>query len=244
MKTPEKTPVDRISQALRPQGKNAGVQEWRNLLFLHWPIAVDVMRSLVPKELELDLFDGKAWVGLVPFRMQGIRPRWLPEAFAFNFLECNVRTYVLHKGEPGVYFFSLDASSFLAVWAARLGWALPYYYGEIKESMPDSQIRYQVNRSKRAKLDVRYRVGQALGVSEPGTMEHFFLERYLLFTRRRGQILRGQVYHSAYPVYTAEVLELSDSLLTVSGLDVGGEPPALIHWSPGVDVEVFSLESE
>ena len=199
------------------------------------------MRRLVPQELELDLFEGKAWVGLVPFRMQGIRPRWLPQAFAFNFLECNVRTYVLHKGEPGVYFFSLDASSFLAVWAARLGWSLPYYDARIEETMPESHIRYQVDRGRKATLDVRYRVGEALGTSLPGTMEHFFLERYLLFTQRRNRILRGQVYHSAYPAYTAEVLDLSESLLLASGLAVHGAPPALVHWSPGVDVEVFSL---
>ena len=238
---PEEAPIDRISQALRPGGKNAGLQHWRNLLFLHWPIAPDVIRRLIPQELELDLFDGQAWVGLVPFRMQGIRPRWLPEAFAFNFLECNVRTYVLHNGEPGVYFFSLDASSFLAVWAARLGWSLPYYDARIEETMPESHIRYQVERTNKARLDVRYRVGHSLGISLPGTREHFFLERYLLFTGRRNRILRGQVSHSAYPVYTAEILELSESLLAASGLDVGGAPPALIHWSPGVDVEVFSL---
>lgn len=238
---PGEPPIDRTSQAIRPQGKNAGLQSWRNLLFLHWPIDVDMMRPLVPEELELDLFEGKAWVGLVPFRMQGIRPPWLPEAFAFNFLECNVRTYVLHKGEPGVYFFSLDASSFLAVRAARLGWSLPYHYARMSETMPDGHIRYEVHRTPDATLDVRYRVGESLGASAPGTREHFFLERYLLFTRRRRRLLRGQVHHSPYPAYTAELLDLSESLLGAVGLDTSDEPPALVHWSPGVDVEVFSL---
>ena len=103
----------------RPSGPAAGTQQWRSLLFLHWEVAVDAMRSVVPPALELDLFEGRAFVGLVPFLMRHIRPRWLPKRLAFNFLETNVRTYVTYRGRPGVYFFSLDADSRLAVLAAR-----------------------------------------------------------------------------------------------------------------------------
>ena len=113
--------IDRIAPTRRPAGTAAGFQRWRSLLFLHWPVPVEVLRSLIPAELDLDLHDGVAYVGVVPFAMQGIRPWWCPEALAFNFLETNVRTYVLNGGKPGVYFFSLDANSRAAVFAGTHG---------------------------------------------------------------------------------------------------------------------------
>ncbi len=236
--------MDRITPTRRPDGRPAGTQRWRNLLFLHWAVDPEELRGLVPASLELDPLEVEGrgpefYVGVVPFRMHQIRPSWWPHAWAFNFLECNVRTYVHHQGEPGVYFFSLDANSRLAVMAARLGWSLPYYYARMSEDMPDGAIRYRVDRGG-ASLDVRYRVDSRLPESGPETEEFFFLERYLLFTERRGQLLRGQVYHTPYPAYSAEVLHVDESLLAAAGVSVEGAP-AYVHYSPGVDVEVFSL---
>ena len=124
--------IDRVSPTHRPSGPARGYQQWRSLLFLHWPVPINVLRLLVPAELELDLLDGVAYVGVVPFVMQGVRPRWWPQRGAFEFLETNVRTYVHHQGRPGVYFFSLDAASRLAVWAARRFWGLPYFHAEMR----------------------------------------------------------------------------------------------------------------
>ena len=110
--------IDRTGPTLRPNRPVRGYQKWRSLLFLHWPVPLETLRPLVPKSLEIDLYDGVAWVGVVPFAMFGVRSRWWPPYQAFDFLETNVRTYVHHQGQPGVYFFSLDAASALAVWAA------------------------------------------------------------------------------------------------------------------------------
>ncbi len=221
----------------------AGKQSWRNLLFLHWPVPVDELRPLVPQELTLDPFDGQVWVGLVPFRMHAVHPSWLPEKLALDFLECNLRTYVVYKDRPGVYFFSLDASSRLAVWAARLGWSLPYFYAQMRESTADQKIRYQVKRTNRARLDLTYRVGDELPASKPGSPEFFFLERYLLFSKRRGQMRCGQVHHMPYPANSAEVLAIDDGLISAAGLSQPAGPPTYAHWSPGVDVEVFELKA-
>jgi uncharacterized protein YqjF (DUF2071 family) len=108
-------------------------QTWHDLLFAHWPVSYDAMRPLVPAQLELDPFDGRCWVGVVPFRMSGIRGRGTPAVPGLSrFPELNVRTYVTHGGKPGVYFFSLDAANLLAVWAARKFYHLPYFYADMR----------------------------------------------------------------------------------------------------------------
>src|SRR5438105_4554153 len=116
--------IDRIAPTRRPVGRAAGFHRWRSLLFLHWAVPTEILRSLVPAELALDLYDGVGYVGVVPFAMEAVRPRWCPQRLGFNFLETNVRTYVLANDKPGVFFFSLDASSRIAVLAARAGWGL------------------------------------------------------------------------------------------------------------------------
>lgn len=236
--------IDRVSPTRRPPGANAGTQQWRNLLFAHWPVEAAALQTLLPAALDVDTWEGRAWVGIVPFRMLEVTPRWLPSAFAFHFLECNLRTYVTHKGEPGVYFFSLDATSLLAVGAAQTLWSLPYRWAHMRETLPQGDIRYEVQRrSSPAHLDIRYRIGAPRESTRVDTIEHFLLERYLLFTQRGKTLLRGQVHHTPYPVYDAEVRGTSESLCRAVGLpDVSGAP-TFAHWSPGVDVEVFALQS-
>jgi uncharacterized protein YqjF (DUF2071 family) len=239
------TMIDRIAPTRRPNRREAGYQKWRSLLFLHWAVPIDVLRPLVPAQLELDLHDGVAYVGVVPFEMKDIRPRWSPRALAFNFLETNVRTYVLSNDRPGVYFFSLDASSRIAVLAARTGWGLPYYHARMEMTRMGEEINYSTRRpSSGVQHQVRYRIGENLGSSLPGTLEHFLLERYLLFVERRGQILSGQVHHTPYPAHQAHVLVVEDGLIAAAGLPGVKHPPDFAHYSPGVDVEVFGLQVE
>jgi uncharacterized protein YqjF (DUF2071 family) len=192
--------------------------------------------------LELDLFKGQAYVGLVPFAMEGVRPSWYPKACALRFLETNVRTYVTCRGRPGVYFFSLDANSLLAVQAARLGWGLSYYFASIEMAEVDGAISYMARRRQSgAQLRVRYQVGAHLGPSAPGTLEHFFLERYLLFVARHGQLLAGQVHHPPYPAQEVIVDEVQDELIAASGLPAVSGLPEFAHFARGVDVEIFPL---
>src|SRR5262249_50559173 len=153
----------------RPKGAPAGTQSWRELLFVHWSFTPDVVRPLVPPSLELDEWEGRAWVGLVPFQMLAIRSRWMPRASALNFLETNVRTYVHRKGEPGVFFLSLEASSWLAVRTARAVWSLPYHFASMRYTRDGDRIHYDSTRkessTRGARLDVSWTVGDALGPS-------------------------------------------------------------------------------
>ncbi|AKF04786.1 YqjF family protein [Sandaracinus amylolyticus] len=232
--------LDRIAPTRRPEGANAGTQRWRELLFVHWSVSLDEVRALVPAALELDAWEGRAWIGAVPFRMEQIRPSWLPGALALDFLELNLRTYVHHRGRPGVWFFSLEASSWLAVRAARVGWSLPYWHARMRTERDGARVLYASSRRGHdARFDVDYEIGDALGASAPGTFEHFLLERYLLFAAHRGRILEGQVHHAPYPAHRARVLRLEQTLTAAAGLPALQRAPEILHWSPGVDVEVF-----
>jgi uncharacterized protein len=232
--------LDRISPTRRPDGANAGTQNWRELLFVHWALPLDAVRPLIPKAIELDPWDGRAWVGLVPFRMQQIRPSWLPRALALDFLELNLRTYVHFRGRPAVWFFSLEASSWLAVRAARAGWSLPYHHAKMTTSREGDRIRFDsTRRSDGSRFDVEYEIGEELGPSVPGTHEHFLLERYLLLSQRRGAILEGQVHHTPYVAHRARLARVHDDLIAAAGMPRREGPPDAVHSSAGVDVEVF-----
>jgi len=201
------------------------------------------MRALVPSGLELDRFAGEVYVGLVPFAMQAVRPRWLPRFASLDFLETNVRTYVHRNGTPGVYFFSLEAASRLAVLAARLTFGLPYHHAEMRLDDGGGIVEYASRRrgGRRPGLRVRYRPEDASAPSTEGTLQHFLVERYHLFVERRGALFRGQVSHPPYPVGGAELLGLEDELVAAAGLPPLAGPPVHVCWSAGVDVEVFGL---
>ena len=241
--------MDRIAPQHRPEGKAGGWQKWRDLLFVHFEVPAASVRPLLPADLELDLWEGRCLVGVVPFAMRDVRPWWAPRLPGVsNFLELNVRTYVHRGGKPGVWFFSLEAASTVAVYAARWGWGLPYHRASMtltKEGEAEgARIRYASRRlfpgPTPATCDADYRVGKALGVATPGTFEHFLAERYYLFARHRRGILRGQVHHTPYPLHEAFVDRFDESMLRAAGIEADA---VRVHalYSPGVDVEVFSL---
>lgn len=241
--------MDRIAPTRRPEGPPAGYHQWRTLLFLHWEIPADIIQAALPRGLTVDTFDGKAYVGLVPFTMSGIRPtRHLPPIPGFSaFHETNVRTYVHVDGDrPGVWFFSLDAANAAAVAAARLGWHLPYYYASMELEQQGDRVDYTTRRlypePTPAELKIDWTIGPSLGTAQPGTLEHFLCERYYLYAQERdGSLHRGQVHHAPYPLHSAEVGNLEQTMLQAAGFKVEDRPTLPAYFSPGVDVEVFDL---
>ncbi len=235
--------IDRIGPTLRPDQKPVGFQKWRSLLFMHWAIPEEVLRPLVPESLELDLFDGVAYVGVVPFAMRHVRPWWCPEGLSFQFFETNVRTYVTYRNRPGVYFFSLDAASRIGVWVARKFWGLPYHFAEMSLKQVENSIAYSsVRPTSGVRHDSHCLIGESLAQSVLGSIEFFFLERYLLFLEQAGIVLTGQVHHRPYPVRNAEILSIRDDLLTATGFESCTGLPEFAHYSTGVDVEIYGLE--
>jgi uncharacterized protein YqjF (DUF2071 family) len=246
--------MDRLAPARRPDDRPAGFQRWRTLLFLHWEVPAEAVAALLPEGLSVDTFEGRAYVGLVPFTMLDVSPWWSPSVPGVsNFHELNVRTYVHADGRPGVWFFSLEAASSIAVVAARTGWHLPYHRASMALHEHDGEVRYQSRRlwpgPKPADLALRYRVGERLEEAVPGTLQHFLVERYLLFAstslsipRPAGaELMIGQVHHRPYPLHAAEVSDVAESLVAACGLPATSGPPHVLY-SPGVDVDVFSLK--
>jgi hypothetical protein len=239
--------IDRIAPTRRSTGRVVQRPGWHELTFLHWRVPVAALRPLVPASLEIDTFEGDAFIGLVPFTMTKVRPWWAPPLPGINnFHETNVRTYVHHRGElPGVWFFSLDAASLLAVIAARVIWRLPYHHARMTLEKQGGELRYVSERKRPGPLPGTCRVRcRPLGEpapAEPGTLEHFLAERYLLYTSaRRGGLLRGAVYHTPYPLQRAEVLECDETMIAAAGISRPQGPP-IAHYASGVSVEIFAL---
>ncbi len=206
---------------------------WLSLLFIHWPVAVEALRRLVPEPLELDTFDGHAWLGLIPFTMRDVRCTWLPTIPTMrHFHECNVRTYVTIDGEPGVYFVSLDAASRLAVHGARMFWNLNYFLSKMSLQRDGDVAHYSVQRRCDPAVTMRcaWRIGEKRLQSQPGELAHFLTERYMLYTvDRHGTAMRGRIWHAPWPLRDAELLELDDSLVAATGARLDGGTPVLYH---------------
>jgi uncharacterized protein YqjF (DUF2071 family) len=220
-----------------------GRQRWRDLLFLHQPISVQRLRYLVPAPLTIDTFNQEAWITLIPFAIFDSRPIGAPPRLALDFLEINLRTYVRSPaGEPGIYFFSLEASSWLSVAGARLTYALPYFPAAMSSRKdPDGTIHFQSIRrvGGHAALDMSWRPGPVVGNAAPGSLDHFLIERYVLFAQRGRRLYRARVRHQPYPVCTVSFDSGRETLLAAAELPPLSLPPLLAHGSPGVDVEIF-----
>ncbi len=227
--------------------KAAGTQSWRDLLFLHWPMRPEDVRPALPAGLRLHLWDKWAWVGVVAFSMHAIRPTsWWPGA-GMRFLETNVRTYVSHRGgPPAVWFFSLDAASRFACTAARATWGLPYFAAEMSHEVTDGEHRYRTVRRGRgagfAALEAHWTPTGTPAPAAPGTLDHFLVEQYDLYSVRRGKLLRGRVEHPPYAVQGVDLARCNEDLVHAAGLNAPSGPPVHACYSPGVDVSIFGPE--
>jgi uncharacterized protein YqjF (DUF2071 family) len=226
-------------------------QRWDNLLFLHWSYDPSVVQSTLPRGLTVDTFEGKAYIGIVPFFMRDVRPSFCPRLPGISdFLELNVRTYVYdEQGVPGVWFYSLDANQWLAVRAARRFYSLPYFDSKMKanENPKTAEIRYLSHRrgtEDHLSSCFQYRAQGATRLAKPGTLEFFLIERYVLFAQSAGHTLprNGRVHHQPYPLVDVEVTEWDDATFELDGLKRPRRGADHAVMSPGVAVEVFALQ--
>jgi uncharacterized protein YqjF (DUF2071 family) len=222
---------------------------WHDLLFMHWPLPPRVVSALLPRGLEVDTFDGAAWVGVVPFRMTNVGMRGTPEMPGISsFAELNVRTYAKHGDKAGVWFLSLDAASRLAVAGARALFHLPYFHASIDFSArEDGWIGYRSNRSDRrsgpARFDGRYRPVGDPKTANAGTLEHWLTERYCLFAAdRRGRLSRTDVHHAPWPLQPAEANVDTNTMPTPANITLPASPP-LLHFARRLDVLAWMPQS-
>jgi len=220
-----------------------GYQRWDRLLFLHFEVREEALRALVPPRLELDTYEGRAFVTLAPFTVKGARLRGMPMLPGTSrFHELNVRTYVRQGDDRGVWFFSLDAASAAAVAIARASLRLPYCYARMQRMDDGASFRYDSVRvvpGPQATFSGSWTVRGTAAPAKPGTLPHFLAERYLLFSRAVfGRLFRMQVRHAPWPLQPVEDLRFAETLAQADGVPALG-PAVLVQYSEGVDVELF-----
>ena len=219
---------------------------WHDLLFAHWPVDRATLRALVPEALELDLHDGTAWLGVVPFRMTRMGPRFLPPIPGLHaFAELNVRCYVVHDGRPGVWFFSLDAAKKLAVRVARRFFHLPYYDARMACVADGEAITYRSERTHAgappARFVARYVPAGAVYRARAGALDHFLTERYCLYARGGdGRLRRVDVEHAPWPLAPATARIEENSMAASLGFELGA-PPAHVLFARRLDVVSGSM---
>ena len=212
-------------------------QNWESLTFLHWRVSPEVVRGPLPRGLELDTYDGSAWVGLTPFLLTGLRPPGMPAVpLISRFPEMNVRTYVRGPdGERGIWFFSLEADRLAAVAGARLAYRLPYRWAEMRVRRDSDEVTYRSRRHfGSGEADIAVRIGTAI---RPNEHELFLTARFRLYTLIAGRLSFAQVDHPPWPLHAARLERFHETVIEHSGLPrMTGQP--LVHYSPGVHVRV------
>jgi uncharacterized protein YqjF (DUF2071 family) len=217
-------------------------QTWHDLLFVHWRLDAAQLRSKVPAAFELDLFDGDAWLGIVPFHMTNVAPRGVPPVPRVSeFPELNVRTYVRVGDRPGVYFFSLDAGNALAVRAARMLLNLPYYRASMTVTASGDRVEYRSRRdTETAEFSAMYQPIAGAFVAAPGTLEYFLTERYCLYhLNHRGTPYRLEIHHPPWPLQPASAELHRNTMADASGLALPAEQP-LLHFAKRQDMVAWA----
>ncbi len=220
-------------------------QSWQDLLFAHWRVPGEHLRRVVPPELPVDTFEGTGWIGVVPFMIRGARlPLTPPMPWLSAFPELNVRTYVTVNGRPGVYFFSLDAASALAVFAARRTYRLPYFRAAMSSGRQGGEVVYSSERHSRggeaAGFRARYRPHGPAFTAEPSSLEFFLTERYCLYTLDgRGRAHRAEIHHPPWALQAAEAQVERNTMVRPFGIDLPGEP--VLHFAGRQDALIWPL---
>ena len=217
-----------------PRGPWLIQQSWLNVLFAHYPLPLERVRARVPAQLEIDTFDGRAWVSVVAFRIDPFRTRGVPVAMKFP--ELNLRTYVTVDGKPGVYFFSLDAASQTAVTGARALFRLNYYYAAINLA-GHGRTEFTSRRLERPRADFHasYRVaGDPLSISS-SSLDYWLVERYCLYATRGGPTFRVDIHHMPWVLQPASAELQPNELFESAGLPIPDTPP-LLHYAVRQDV--------
>ena len=222
-------------------------QSWRDLLFLHWPVDPATIQSTLPPGLTADCHQGVSYLGVVPFIMHGLRPRFLPPCPGISYFpELNLRTYVRDaSGRPGVWFYSLDAQSRISVAIAQRFFHLPYVYAKMGSSRKaDGSIHFRAARTGQPTQVLTYRPTQKLGTATPSSLEHFLVERYRLFAydAKKKQLHMGELSHSPYVLHEAEVSNYSTDLFGLNGFEAPKAEPCHAVYSAGVRVEVYDMQ--
>ena len=221
-----------------PKGPWLMTQTWKDVLFAHWPFSPETLQPKIPAPLEIDTYEGQAWVGIIPFDIARLRARFLPPVpFTHAFPEVNVRTYVTFNGQPGVYFFSLDADHRVAVLTARTLFHLPYFYAEMKVKREKGIVHYHSHRSD-AKFEAAYQPTSDVFTAKKDTLDDWLTERYRLYTTHVNKLYALDIHHDPWPLQHTEAAFHKN---TLSAFELPNTKP-LLHYSKKQKVFFWPLK--
>ncbi len=219
-------------------------QAWHDLLFAHWPVSVEILQPFVPEPLQIDTYEGQAWIAVVPFRMSSVRLRGMPALpWLSAFPEMNVRTYVRLNGKPGVFFFSLDATNPIAVAAARSWFHLPYFNARMSLKTNSDEILYNSRRKfcgqQKIAFQATYRpIGDTFR-AKPGSLECWLTERYCLYAADASvHIYISEIHHAPWPLQSAQCAIETNTMTLPISVSLTSQP-ALLHFAKRQDVVVW-----
>lgn len=235
--------IDRLSIREKPSGLPIMYQSWQKLLFMHWQLPPVLLRPHIPEPLVLDIFEGQAWIAVTPFVVRNARPVFAPPVPCLsNFNEINVRTYVHLDGVPGVWFFSLDASSLFAVLGARFAYRLPYYTASMRMKEDGAEITYSSKRiSGPVEIGAKWRKGELLGEAREESLEFFLVERYCLYAVEGSKVYRARIHHPPWKLQRAELLDCHSTMIAGQRLPTPSGDP-LLHYSEVQDTAIWPLQ--
>ena len=221
-------------------------QRWNDLLFLHYSVAPEILRPLIPEALRLDTYDQRAWLSITPFVLDQLRPHGgLRLPVISRFPELNVRTYVTYEGKPGVFFFSLDAGNLSAVWGARVFYRLPYWKASMEvKGRGSEKIEYSSKREhgpQPAVFRATYHPAGPPFHAVPGSIRHFLTERYCLYAFNRRRLYRANIHHLPWSLQEAEYEIEENTMASVAGIELSPQPE-LANFSRELKVLVWAPE--
>jgi uncharacterized protein YqjF (DUF2071 family) len=211
------------------------LQRWHEISFFHWSFDPALLRPRLPAGLQLDTFDGKAWISLTPFLLTGLRPPLVPHALGMVFPEMNLRTYVVGPNGPAIWFFSLDAGSLRAVVGARATFGLPYFWSDMRVDIENTQNRYFSNRGGRVRAQIQIEKEQ--GITQQSELDIFLTARFRLYSILGGRLITAEVEHPPWELNRVRILEFEENVRRSMGVEYPGGD-FLAHHSPGVDTKI------
>jgi len=240
------TELERLAIRERPDGQPLMHQKWGKLLFMHWRIEAAELRPLIPEQLEIDTFDGSAWIGIIPFTMWDIRalPPHLPAIPGLSAAhELNVRTYVHYDRVPGVWFFSLDCNSAVAVMGARAFYHLPYAHAAIDIEQQADTIDYALKRTDDPPTHFQgsWNIGETIPFAHPDSLEFFLTERYCLYAENDGDLYRARIAHPPWPLQKATMNSYESSMIEALGLKSRVGDPVL-NYAEEIEVDIWGIQ--
>lgn len=229
-----------------PKGKWIGMQDWKHLMFVHFPVYPAFVEHLLPEGLELDTINEEAWISIVPFKVDKLRIRKLPPLpFLYPFSEVNVRTYVKKDGIPGVYFFSMDAANLLAVTGAKIA-GLPYFHAKVKLKRRAKKYYFKSVRKSEEKeiFKATYKPSGKLFYPEEGTIDYWLMERYALWAYHNDVLIRGDIHHKQWKIQHADVIIDKETLTSAYLPNNAFLSEPLAHYAKSKRVLIWPVRKE